>query len=422
MKSLLFFLILACCCHSLFAQHTMKITNSCTSHIAFVKYDEFGNYHHYPIAPGITIKVDFAQPYLNLLALEDDRNVPYFFFPNDDVTVASVADRFYSFESSNKERQNELKLSTRMFQLFLDRWPMDHTVADVVSTGRQSIDSLLLTQPKSLSSSFRNLVQQYYLYDILGRKLKYDGSKSVSAEIDKYWQKSFNQTLQSYILTFRSYTLSYLPKFIQKDSLLQHYVQLFSGYHREVALYTVMHMSYYRDKDWFRSQFAQYASLSENSYFLERLSYFKLTDEVLKKANAVILVNANSDTISLEKLLTKLKGKVVLIDLWASWCVPCLEQMPYSDKLAKAYRDRHFEVLYLSMDRELPLFAASSAKLLPGKLAYNVLGNFNSPFAIQNKIKAIPRYMVVDKQGIIVNAIAPHPDDTSLKTLIEKLL
>ena len=50
--------------------------------------------------------------------------------------------------------------------------------------------------------------------------------------------------------------------------------------------------------------------------------------------------------------LSSLRGKVVLLNFWATWCEPCLEEMPAMERLARAYRDRGLAVLALSVDHE----------------------------------------------------------------------
>jgi peroxiredoxin len=47
-----------------------------------------------------------------------------------------------------------------------------------------------------------------------------------------------------------------------------------------------------------------------------------------------------------------LRGKVVLLNFWATWCEPCLEEMPAMERIARTYRDRGLVVLALSVDRE----------------------------------------------------------------------
>ena len=51
--------------------------------------------------------------------------------------------------------------------------------------------------------------------------------------------------------------------------------------------------------------------------------------------------------------LASLKGKVVIVDFWASWCAPCKEEMPVLEKLYKKYKDRGLVVVGVSVDNEL---------------------------------------------------------------------
>src|SRR5690242_20146073 len=50
--------------------------------------------------------------------------------------------------------------------------------------------------------------------------------------------------------------------------------------------------------------------------------------------------------------LSALKGKVVLVDFWASWCAPCRESMPVLEKLSQNYKEKGFIVLGVNIDND----------------------------------------------------------------------
>ena len=112
--------------------------------------------------------------------------------------------------------------------------------------------------------------------------------------------------------------------------------------------------------------------------------------------------------------LSSLKGKIVFIDFWATWCVPCLAAMPVTHKLIAKFKDNK-DVIFLNinvkddkerwrkfvLEKELPGENLFATKELSDKL-YN---NFN--------IQGIPRYILIDKEGNIMDINADNSQKTS---------
>lgn len=136
------------------------------------------------------------------------------------------------------------------------------------------------------------------------------------------------------------------------------------------------------------------------------------------------LLTYNRKQTTIEELLKNKKGKVIYIDFWASWCVPCLEEMKYSKSLIKEYSNKEMEVVYLSLDDNYMKWSKASERL-EINLAMNsfkILEPGNSQFFQDHKIKAIPRYMIVDKNGSIINTDAPRPSDLKIKKILDELV
>ena len=72
-------------------------------------------------------------------------------------------------------------------------------------------------------------------------------------------------------------------------------------------------------------------------------------DMVGKPAPSLIVKSLNGETLR----LSDLKGKYVLIDFWATWCAPCVAETPNLQKLYKAYHDKGFEIIGVSLDETL---------------------------------------------------------------------
>jgi thiol-disulfide isomerase/thioredoxin len=121
--------------------------------------------------------------------------------------------------------------------------------------------------------------------------------------------------------------------------------------------------------------------------------------------------------------LKSLKGKVIYLDFWGSWCKACLQQVPNALKLQERFKNK--EVAFLFID-----FFDSKEQWLKAIKKHNIKGihvkadkadedYFRKTFGIDN---GFPRYALIDKNGVLVTSSAPHPGDKDATTLIEKYL
>ncbi len=97
------------------------------------------------------------------------------------------------------------------------------------------------------------------------------------------------------------------------------------------------------------------------------------------------------------------KGKVVLVDLWATWCGPCVAAMPELIELQDKYKDKNFEIVGLVTDDESPasIKTFAQAKKLNYQLGYADV-NLMSEFIKITRLQGIPQSILINREGKLV--------------------
>lgn len=129
--------------------------------------------------------------------------------------------------------------------------------------------------------------------------------------------------------------------------------------------------------------------------------------------------------------LSELKGKYVYMDIWATWCGPCIKEIPALKRVEKQFEGKNIQFISISVDegRGYKGNAAEAYKGWKKMVAEKELGGmqlmtdngFNSDFIKSYKINGIPRFILIDPEGNIVSADAPRPSDPQLVELFNAL-
>ena len=125
--------------------------------------------------------------------------------------------------------------------------------------------------------------------------------------------------------------------------------------------------------------------------------------------------------------LSDFRGKVVVVDVWATWCGPCRAEIPHLLKLEKEMRGKDVVFIGVSVDEQKDYkkwLEALEQEGLEGIQLFANGKNKQGRDKIMNdyKIKGIPRFMVFDKKGKVVTINSPRPSSPELKSLLQKLL
>lgn len=120
--------------------------------------------------------------------------------------------------------------------------------------------------------------------------------------------------------------------------------------------------------------------------------------------------------------LSELKGKAILINLWATWCPPCRAEMPAIEKMYKEYKERGFVVLAVNMTyqddlRAIPPFA------LEYNLTFPILLDEKAFVGSAYQLRSLPSSYFINRIGIINEVIIGGPmAEALLRMRIEKIL
>lgn len=109
--------------------------------------------------------------------------------------------------------------------------------------------------------------------------------------------------------------------------------------------------------------------------------------------------------------LSDFKGDYVFIDVWATWCAPCIQQIPAIKELEETFKDKNITFVSISVDRENAYNKWKDVvkkKELGGVQLY-ADNSFESDFIEAFGITSIPRFIIIDPDGNIVNANAKKP-------------
>ncbi len=132
--------------------------------------------------------------------------------------------------------------------------------------------------------------------------------------------------------------------------------------------------------------------------------------------------DATFTTIEGQTLATAdLRGKVVLVNFWATDCIPCMREMPRIVQTYNKYRARGFETVAVAMSYDPPNRVLDYARknALPFKVALDLSGELARRFG---DVQFTPTTFVIDRRGNIVRRYLGEPDFAALHSLLESKL
>lgn len=130
--------------------------------------------------------------------------------------------------------------------------------------------------------------------------------------------------------------------------------------------------------------------------------------------------------------LADLRGKYVYVDIWATWCAPCKAEIPFLKELEAEYHDKNITFVSMSIDDDKRHKGSweKAHQAWKKMVADKELGGvqimapkgWESDFIKDYRINGIPRFILIDPEGNVVDPSAPRPSNPELKTMLETMI
>lgn len=166
--------------------------------------------------------------------------------------------------------------------------------------------------------------------------------------------------------------------------------------------------------------------------FVKENSSDKIKEEVEKTYSILKNLNPGSQSVGFEyenykggkTSLESLKGKFVYIDVWATWCGPCMMEVPHLIELEKKFHGKDIEFVSISVDdrKDYEKWKQTIESKGLGGIQLFADNSWKSEFVQSYLINGIPRFILLDREGKIIDADATRPSNPETETLLKNLL
>lgn len=165
-----------------------------------------------------------------------------------------------------------------------------------------------------------------------------------------------------------------------------------------------------------KGQLTDYSQKIKNKDYLAAIEKIQKKYGLLNEGSYAIdltFTNFKGDSIKLIDYI----GDVIVVDIWATWCGPCMKEKPFFEELAQKYKNEDVTFLTVSIDKK----KVWESYFKNHEVSENQLHIYRDDLSAY-QLKGIPRFFVIDRDFKIVDVFAPRPSSGELEKLINKVL
>ncbi|MGJ1204838.1 TlpA family protein disulfide reductase [Sphingobacterium lactis] len=374
------------------------------------------------VKPQENFKAYFFDKFSNLIYFPIPTEVIYPISPGDSLIISSKNNLpFIKVLNNKKYTERELnlaaELSDKSLSIFEYLFKRKGTPEDQYKATVNYVDSLV--GKGELSQVYAEWIKMEAEYSYLQLGLT-KNIKTDSIDIKEKINIDGNLGINNY----RDLLWKQMNNSLKKDNSIDNIIKVadanFTGASKDYVLYKFANQTLPAlDAEKAKSDVAKlHDHFADKTYYTLLTSRYQDTYQTTTTA-ADQFLQPNGEIISLADLLAKYKGKMVYIDFWASWCMPCRAEFPSSHALKKRMDNDKVAFVYISIDKvQNDWLKANNEEKLSVTDSYLVLNRKESSLLNKYKLESIPRYFIMDKEGKIIHSDAPRPSSPEIEKLL----
>ena len=422
--------------------------------ITFFRQDDLNKY-----AFPITIKSNDNQSIKKIISsdtlvlVEGYKYTPFVIFPGETITAKENKNGNIILEvTDDSVRNNELLFFVKLDEII--PWPFaspkkiaqkeDFLNRERVykSAYNNSINFLdAFSRERKISEQFYNFAKRYLYYKYLMFLFNpsfYSKTHDLRDLFSQYkfnFQKDENIIVPTYNMAAYNYSLLLLEQKDTKITFEEHFnviKKYFQFNTQKFLLYRTLINNI--DKEASKPEYKKSVAFFLEKYstdtlckiFTKNFDYLNNNPSFLQNTEYQNenLLNPDGKFLSWKEMLRLYNGKIIYIDFWATWCGPCIGEFPYSEKLKTQFRSQDIVFVYISSDVEKSKWLDALNEFGINSYGENYLLTVPDNSLIKNAflINSIPRYMIFDKNGKLVDKDALRPSNSKLLPILLKLM
>jgi thiol-disulfide isomerase/thioredoxin len=283
-------------------------------------------------------------------------------------------------------------------------------------------DDFRRVQEKLLAVQFLNWIDNYYpqIHSVYFPNDKLEYPKSLD-ELRQVVQLN-DPSLVGYA-NYRTYvTELYRTRSHRNDSLLFYYLdtEMSDGKVKDYLLYEAAQANLSRIKDSARRDHLLHTVLPSFSNARMRDNLSQAAGRLSNMGRGRKGYNFKAEALNGKQIqLSQLAGRYIVVDVWATWCAPCKKENPAFDELANRYTSERLAFVSVSVDEDANQWRMQAANRGKKVLQLRVADG-DEAFSRHYALNTIPRFMLIDPKGNIVDADMPRPTDPEFEAFLEK--